>query len=119
MPLARFLGGLAIITTAALGYTMQQIALVRASYRLDQTELRMAAAREEQEHLRHQVLALQSPAQLEARLAALNVELAPTGREQVVRMITPWPVAETPPAPRRFAWQHLFGGTGQAEAQGE
>ena len=118
MSLARFVGGLAVVTTAALGYTMQQVAIVRASYRLDQTELRVAAAREEQEHLRHQVLTLRSPAQLEARLAALNVELAPTGREQIVRVVTSWPAAVTPPQ-HRFAWQHLFGGAAQAEAQGD
>ena len=120
MSLARFLGGLIIVTVGALGYTMQQVTLVRAGYLLDQYELRAAAARNEREHLQHQVLALKSPAQLETRLAALNVDLAPTGREQIVRVAVPWTeAAGTGGALQRLAWWHLFGSTNQAEAQGE
>lgn len=118
MSLARFLGGVAIVTVGALGYTMQQVALVRAGYAVDQQELRAASARNERAYLRHQVLTLKSPAQLETRLAALNVELAPTGREQIVRVAVPW-TAAAGAAPQRLAWWRLVGGVAQAEAQGD
>ena len=119
--LARFLNGLGLVTAGALLYTTQQVALVRSSYLLDQAELRATAARDEREHLQHQVLALKSPAQLEARLAALDVELAPTGREQIVRVAVPWPATPASPIlPRRLAWWHWTGSAAQAEeAQGE
>ncbi len=118
--LARFLGGLGVVTAGALLYTTQQVALVRSSYALDQTELRAASARDEREHLQHQVLALKSPAQLEARLAALDVALAPTGREQIVRVAVPWPaIPANATLPRRLAWWNWTGSAAQAEAQGE
>src|SRR3989338_1742487 len=105
MLLARFLGSLVVVTIGALGYTMQQVALVRAGYVVDQYELRATAAKNERAHLQHQVLTLKSPAQLETRLAALNVELAPTGREQIVRMAVPWTEASgSAAAPQRLAW---------------
>ena len=120
MSLARFMGGLLVVTVGALGYTMQQVALVRSGYAVDQYELRAAAARNERDHLQHQVLALKSPAQLETRLAALNVELAPTGREQIVRVAVPWTEASGgAAAPQRLAWWDLFRGSNQAEARGE
>ena len=120
MSLARFVSRLAMVTTGALIYTAQQVALVRSSYVLDQSELRVAAARDEREHLQHQVLALKSPARLEARLAALDVELAPTGREQIVRVAVPWPATPASAAtPRRLAWWNFTGSAAQAEAQGE
>ena len=121
MTLARFLGLVTVVTVGALAYTMQQVTLVRAGYALDQSELRVAAARNEQQHLQHQVLALKSPAQLEARLASLDVELAPAGREQIVRVSVPWTpeAAGASAAPARVAWWNVFGGAAQAEAQGD
>ena len=119
MNLARFLGWVAAGTVAALLYTMQQVALVRAGYRLDQAALRVDAARNELEHLQHQVLALKSPAQLEARLASLDVELAPVGREQIVRVSVPWTGAAAAAPAHQLAWWRVLSGAPPAEAQGE